>query len=223
MNAPMFTTYRKFIAFAIILMPLVMFAQVNATDDYAHTTVNASAIAIKVLSNDITSNGILKIDKLPLINNGKASVNSDSTEILFTPAKDFKGVALVNYTITDKRGNNDVGLVTIQVSESPSPSSTTLNLFTRPGEKIVFTLPKLMTNVSASGNQGNNDWIGGEGSGVYTFTPRSNVQSPSLAQFSFWGDENGLTKFYEVNINIVGTPISVLLKDDYVYIPINGL
>lgn len=214
MNTPMLKTYRMFIAAAILTMPLCMFAQVQATDDYAHTTVNASAVAIKVLSNDGSTNGVLKIDKIPLYNHGTVALNADSTEIVFTPAQDFAGIALVNYTATDRAGNYDCGLVTVHVSESPLLDNQSIKLFTRPGEKIVFTCPKDM-QVSPSA-QGEASWIYGEGSGVYSFTPFLGVTEPST--FTFFKDG----KFYVVIVDIVGSPIPKFLKDDYVYLPINS-
>lgn len=216
MNTPMLKTYRMFIAAAILTMPLCMFAQVQATDDYAHTTVNASAVAIKVLSNDGSANSVLKIDKIPLYNHGSVAVNADSTEILFTPAQDFKGIALVNYTVTDRAGNYDCGLLTVHVSESPLLANQSVKLFTRPGEKIIFTVPK--GAIYSSGNpQGD---IGDVGSGVFWYLPRREVTSSAI--LTFQKEENGLTKSYDVIIDIVGTSVPEFLKDDYVYMPINS-
>lgn len=221
MNTPMFLTYRRFIAVLISVMPLSLFAQVHAKDDYAHTTVNVSK-AIKVLSNDITTSGILKIDKIVLTNHGTATISSDSTEVLFLPKKDFKGVAWVNYTITDNLGHHDSGLITINVSDE-SLSSQTIKLFTRPGENITFTVPLgfndyVQAEPSPTGFAG---WGIVEGSpkidGVYHFQPRKENYVTSTT-FSF--SKPGQT--LDVVVNVVGTPLPVLLKDDYVYMPING-
>lgn len=222
MNTPMFLTYRRFIAVFISMMPLFLFAQVHAKDDYAHTTVNVSK-AIKVLSNDITTSGILKIDKLVLTNHGTATINSDSTEILFLPEKDFKGVAWVNYTLTDGLGHYTSGLVTINVSEEPLPASQKIQLFTRPGENITFTVPLgfddyVQATPSPTGFAG---WGIAEGlpkiDGVYHFQPRKeNYVTSTTFTFSKPG------KTFDVVVDVVGTPIPVLLKDDYVYMPING-
>ncbi len=222
MNTPMLITYRMFIAAIISTMPLLMFAQVKAADDYAHTTTNASSFGIKVLSNDNASNGILKIDKIPLYNHGTVAVNADSTEIIFTPEKDFKGVALVNYTVTDKNGYYDCGLVTIDVSATPSPAAQVMKLFTRPGEKITFTIPKGFGGAAPTNAQGEAQWVGGEGNGIYSFLPSRNFIGTEPTMFYFNKTENGIYKEYTVYINVVGSPVPVLLKDDYVNIPING-
>ncbi len=220
MNTPMLKTYRMFIAALIATMPLLMFAQVKATDDYAHTLTNASSFGIKVLSNDNASNGILKIDKIPLYNHGTAAVNADSTQIIFTPDKDFKGVALVNYTVTDKNGHYDCGLLTIDVSASPLPSIQTMKLFTRPGEKIVFTVPKDFESTGGIGTAGHdNGWVE---PGVYYFTPNRDNPPSAMVNLLFVKYENGNMKQIDVFINVVGSPVPVLLKDDYVNIPING-
>ena len=219
MNTPMLITYRMFIAAVIATMPLLMFAQIKATDDYAHTTTNAPAFSINVLSNDITTNGVRKIDKIPLYNHGTVAINADSTEIIFTPEKDFKGVALVNYTVTNKNGYYDCGLVTIDVSPSPLPTTQTLKLFTRPGEKITFTVPKEFNDNGGIGTAGNQyGWVS---PGVYYFTPNRN-NPPATVNLLFVKNESNGTKQIDVFINVVGSAIPILLKDDYVNIPING-
>ncbi len=218
MKKPILVTYRILVAVAFAAMPMLAVAQVRAIDDYAHTTVNAAAVSTKVLSNDRTTTGVLKIDKIPLSNNGSANISADGTEIIFKPAKDFKGVALVNYTITDGLGHFDCALLTIDVSPSPLPVDQTIKLFTRPGEKITFTVPKGM---SVSQNaQGDANWINGDGSGVYFYQPRRNVTEPST--FTFDKNENGTQKTYYVEVNVIGSPVSEFLKDDYVYLPINS-
>ena len=222
MNTPMLITYRMYIAAVISIMPLLMFAQVKAADDYAHTTTNASSFNINVLSNDNTTNGIKKIDKIPLYNHGTVAINADSTEIIFTPEKDFKGVALVNYTVTDKRGYYDCGLITIDVTASPLPTTQTLKLFTRPGEKIVFTIPKGFGGFGQSNAQGESQWIGGEGSGVFSFQPSRSFIGTEPTILYFNKTENGILKEFTVLVNVVGSPIPILLKDDYINIPLNG-
>lgn len=218
----MLKTYRMFIAVVISMMPLLMIAQIKATDDYAHTTVNASSLAVKVLLNDTSFSRILKIDKIPLYNHGSAAISSDSTEILFTPEKDFQGVALVNYTVTDKHGYYDCGLLTIDVSAAAAPTSQIMKLFTRPGEKITFTMPKGFGGPGPTNAQGETQWVGGEGSGIYSFIPSRNFVGNEPTTLYFNKTENGIYKEYIVYISVVGTPIPILLKDDYINIPING-
>ena len=218
----MLITYRVFIAALIVTMPLLMFAQIKATDDYAHTTTNAPALSINVVSNDIAANGVQKIDKIPLFNHGTVAINADSTEIIFTPEKDFKGIALVNYTVTNKNGYYDCGLLTIDVSASPLPTTQSLKLFTRPGEKIVFTIPKGFGGFGQSNAQGETQWVGGEGSGIYSFQPSRSFVGTEPTTLYFNKTENGILKEFTVYINVVGSPIPILLKDDYINISING-
>jgi hypothetical protein len=219
MKTPILITYRMFIAALIATMPLLAFAQVRAVDDYAHTTVNAAPFATKVLLNDNTTIGVLKLDKIPLTNNGTATISADRTEIIFTPKKDFKGVALVNYTVTNGLGHFDCGLLTIHVFESILPQTTIVKLFARPNEKIIFTVPKGTSDPNGNA-QGPADWVGGSGSGVYSFKPFANLTDPTV--FTFPKIQNDTTVDYVVIITTVGTPKSELLKDDYVYIPINS-
>jgi hypothetical protein len=222
----MFVTYRRFIAAAISLAPLFLFAQVKAKDDYAHTTVNAATRAVKVLSNDNATTGVLKIDKIPLTNHGKATISADATEILFTPEKDYKGIAWVNYTATDGLGHYDCGLLTINISEQPLQNEQTIKLFTRPGENITFTVPLGCDQIVLSEPTATGDANWGTGpnapyiDGVYHFKPnRENFVS---SNFRFTKLENGLSKTYNVFVDVVGTPLPVFLKDDYVYMPLGN-
>lgn len=219
----MFVTYRRFIAAAISLAPLFLFAQVKAKDDYAHTTVNAATRAIKVLSNDNATTGVLKIDKIPLTNHGTTTINSDATEILFTPEKDFKGIAWVNYTITDGLGHYDCGLVTINISEQPLQNEQTIKLFTRPGENITFTVPEGFNDYVQAYPlpPGFVGWGIAEGlpkiDGVYHFQPNKESSGTSTT-FVFTKPD----KTYNVIVDVVGTPVPTFLKDDYVYMPLGS-
>ena len=215
----MFLTHRRFLAAAILMMPLFVFGQIIAVDDYAHTTVNATTpVAIKVLSNDNPANSVLKLDKLALVNHGQASIVG--SEIRFTPEKDFKGAASVNYTITDSLGNYACGLVTIHVSEPVLPQTQTVKLFTRPGEKIIFTLPRGFDAPAIGNAQGDVVNGFGAGSGVFGFVPYLTFSGDEPIRLSFQKNDNGLTKYFEVELNVLGSPISKFLKDDYVYLPV---
>ncbi|MBL7816271.1 MAG: T9SS type A sorting domain-containing protein [Saprospiraceae bacterium] len=182
-------------------------------------TVNATDFIINVLSNDVTANGVKRLDKIVLSNHGTARISADKSSVVFTPDKDFKGVALVNYTLTDNAGHYDCGLATIHVFESNLPDYQTVKLFTRPGEKIIFTVPK--NTASPSQNpQGAASWVGDPGSGVYYYTPRLDASGES--RFGFLVEQNGLMKSYDVVVDVVDRPVPVFLKDDYVYMPINS-
>jgi Secretion system C-terminal sorting domain/Bacterial Ig domain/Dockerin type I domain len=212
-------------AVAFFVLPLFTSAQIAATDDYAHATMNVVSKTLNVLSNDNDTLGLLKIDNLPLVNHGKATISANKKQILFTPDKDFIGIASINYTITDNVGHHACGLVTIHVSEPLLPATQTIKLYTRPGEKIIFTVPQGCEFSHAEPTPtGETGWgVNGRGSssdGVYVFTP--NTLNYVSGTFIFKRTDNGLEKYYNVFVDVVGTALPQLLKDDYVYIPVNG-
>ena len=149
MNFPMRILYRLMTGTALLALPYFSTAQVTkATDDYVQTTVNAAPITIRVLDNDSVRTGRrLKVDYIPLVNHGKAQITADSSAIEFTPDTDFKGIALVNYTIADG-STFDCGLVVIDVAATPTPNTQEMHLFTRKGKPVRFTVPEGFVNAS---------------------------------------------------------------------------
>jgi hypothetical protein len=219
MNFPMRILYRLMTGTALLALPYFSTAQVTkATDDYVQTTVNAAPITIRVLDNDSVRTGRrLTVDYLPLVNHGKAQITADSTAIEFTPDTDFKGIALVNYTIADGDGTFDCGLVVVDVAATPTPNSQEMHLFTRKGKPIRFTVPDGFVNASTL--QGAAIETVNGYTGVYDFVP-----NPSLSgvfDLLFNKLENGVSKEFRVQIEVLNAPLKALyLQDDYTTSPI---
>jgi hypothetical protein len=214
--------YRLMSGTALLALPYFSTAQVTkASDDYAQTQVNAAPITIRVLDNDSAANGRrLKVDYIPLVNHGTARITADSSAILFTPEPDFKGIALVNYTIADGDGTFDCGLVVIDVAATPTPTSQEMNLFTRKGRPVRFTVPTGFLNASTL--QGATVEKVRNLEGVYEFTP-----NPTLIgtfDLLFNKSDNGVTKDFSVHIEVLNAlPLPVYLKDHYIATPVNEL
>jgi hypothetical protein len=211
--------YRLMTGTALLALPYFSTAQVTkATDDYVQTTVNAAPITIRVLDNDSVRRGRrLTVDYLPLVNHGKAQITADSLAIEFTPDTDFKGIALVNYTIADGGGTYDCGLVVIDVAATPTPNTQEMHLFTRKGKPVRFTVPEGFVNASTL-QGGTIETVNGY-TGVYNFVP-----NPSLSgvfELLFNKLENGVNKEFRVQIEVLNAPVkAVYLQDDYPTTPI---
>ena len=213
--------HRLMSATALLALPIFSTAQVTkAVDDYAQMQVNATPMTISVLSNDSVRQGRrLKVDFIPLVNHGTARITADSLAIEFTPEPNFKGVALVNYTIADGDGTFDCGLVVIDVAATPTPNSQEMNLFTRKGKPVRFTVPMGFLNVSTL--QGATVEKVRNLEGVYEFTP-----NPTLIgtfDLLFNKSENGVNKDFRVSVEVLNArPTPIYLKDQYVSTPIDG-
>jgi hypothetical protein len=221
MNFPMRIVYRFLSGAALLSMPYFSTAQVTkATDDYVQTTVNATPITIRVLDNDSVRNGRrLKVDYIPLINHGKAIITADSSAIEFTPERDFRGIALINYTISDGDGAYDCGLAVIDVASTPTPNSQEMNLFTRKGRAVRFTMPNGFSSAGSVSN-GRVEMVRGF-AGVYQFVPNADITGRFDLLFN--KIENGIAKDFHVIVEVLNAPaIPVYLKDQYHTINING-
>lgn len=95
-----------------------------ANDDTATTSLN-TAVIVPVLANDTDVDGdVLSISGDPVVVGGAAvgvvAANPDGT-ITFTPATDFVGEAVINYTVADPDGLTDDAVVTVTVEAPPPP------------------------------------------------------------------------------------------------------
>jgi Secretion system C-terminal sorting domain/Bacterial Ig domain len=221
MNFPMRILYRLMSGTALLALPYFSTAQVTkATDDYVQTLVNASPITIRVLDNDSVRNGQrLKVDYIPLVNHGKARITADSTAIEFTPDRDFKGIALINYTIGDGGGIYDCGLVVVDIVGNPTPNSQEMNLFTRKGKSVRFTVPEGFVNSSTL--QGARvEKVNGHTT-VYQFVPNPTLIGTFDLLFNKL--ENGVTKEFHVQVEVLtAPPVPVYLVDQYRSTPLNS-
>ena len=221
MNFPMRILYRLMTGTALLALPYLSTAQVTkATDDYAQTLVNAASITIRVLDNDsVVSGRRLRVDYIPLVNHGKAQITADSSAIEFTPEPDFKGIALVNYTIADGSGAFDCGLVVVDVAATPTPNSQQMNLFTRKGRSVRFTIPTGFVNASIL--QGATVEAVNGYTGVYEFTP--NASLTGMFELLFSKLENGIAKEFHVIVEVLKAPaVPIYAKNLYPSITIGG-
>jgi hypothetical protein len=214
-TSPVFTP--EYLKFEVHIAPSL----VTAVYDYATTTVGQS-VTIDVLDNDYSSNGVLILRNIPLVNHGTASINGDAID--FTPAPGFEGLAYLNYVVCDDIGTCDNGTASVFVLGTDPPQSDTTILFTRKNKSQVVFVPPAY------------NLIGGPYSGTYddtdeipTYTPDTDFIGDDYLNFDF----NGVLKvikmttldlednYFAFDDQVFMTPyegeieINVLANDEY--------
>ncbi len=129
----------------------ISLAQIIANHDYAFGTVNTTT-TVPVISNDFSSNGILQLTAIPLVNNGNATFNAGSGAIQFTPTADFEGIAYINYIVCNGYGLCDNGTVTIQILGNNAMTNDTLTIFTKKNRPQVILVPNTFQIANAPAN-----------------------------------------------------------------------
>jgi hypothetical protein len=204
-NGPFFTY--EYLKFKIHVAPSL----VNAVHDYATTSINQS-VTVNVLNNDFSSNGVLNLISIPLVNHGSATFNPGDSTITFIPNADFEGIAYLNYVVCDDIGTCDNGTVSIFVEGPGAAVTDTTRLFTRKNKSQVVFVPPAYT------------LVGGPSNGTYSSLGQVPVYSPDT---DFIGkdyldfDYNGVAKVIEMSV--LDLEENGYAFDDYSYItPYSG-
>lgn len=201
-----FPLYIEYVALELHVKPSI----VKAENDYVAGPAGAVFANINVLDNDSTTIGGLKVKRIALLNDGAASLSSDSTKINFTPEAGFTGVAGVIYTVCDPAGSCDQGMLLIRVKENPVVNDT----FNIPmGEAEM--LPVILPDLNYSLNQGpSNGTISNHTNLVFHYEPDNNFHG--LDSFSFTGPGGAEAVYY---IDVVNKPTpNRFAKEDVAYI-----
>lgn len=185
----------------------VLPAQVDAVRDYVVTNVN-TPVQISVLANDFSSNGVLILSAIPVVNSGSASFVPGNASLTFTPAPGFHGLTHLNYVVCDGAGTCDNGTVSITVMD-PAPVSTTdtMRIFTKKNQEQVVLIPSMYTLV-----QGPSHGIFNASGDVPLYTPANNYVGLDFLRF----EHNGMTTVVEVNV--LNLQNNTFAFDDYAYI-----
>ncbi len=117
-----------------------------AVNDSTNTVLNTS-VAVHVLVNDSDPDG----DALTIISvsptNGTAIISG--TNVVFTPATNFLGIATVGYTITDGFGGTNSAVITISLlNQTP----IAVNDFASTPKNVSVTIPALANDSDPDGN-----------------------------------------------------------------------
>ncbi|MGB3637263.1 MAG: cadherin-like domain-containing protein [Rivularia sp. (in: cyanobacteria)] len=150
-----------------------------ATDDVVTASQNTAVIipVANLLGNDTDKNG----DSLTItaVNNaigGTATLNDNGTiddsgddTIIFTPNQDFYGNANFEYTVSDRQGGTDVGLVTVMIPNNIEGTNSDDNLTGTDNKDIIRglkgndTLKGFAGGDILNGGKGNDEIFGNAG------------------------------------------------------------
>jgi hypothetical protein len=201
MNAPVLNILRKvFAAGCLAALPTLASAQtVKAVDDIAHTQMN-KPVTINVIQNDNNAaGGGLILDRIVLVNNGKAKITDNQIE--FTPDPDYKGAAMINYTV---RGVNtqqySSALVYVDISERPLLEYQEMKVFVEENKRSRFTLPLGYDLVSAPQN-GAVNFAASEINKEWSYRPNPGFRGTEFVTFST--TEGGETKLFDVEFEVL--------------------
>lgn len=178
-------------------------ANLVANHDYTFASKN-TPISVNVLTNDISSNGVLNLTTIPLVNNGIATINGST--IQFTPAPDFEGLAYFNYVVCNGSGLCDNGTVTIQVLGENVIKSDTLRVFTKKNQSQVILIPNSFTLATNPANGTYN--TAGD---APTYTPNAGFTGTDYIRFQ----SGNVTKWVEMVV--LNAEPNTLAFDDEVY------
>lgn len=212
MNTPFYNISRLFVAAALVTMPAATQAQsfqgVEAQLDVAHTIKNQTVV-IDVTRNDYESpwSGTLHLDKVVLQNHGEASI--ENGKILFTPAPDFKGSALINYTVCNDLKQCDCGLAIVEVSDNPMPTFQEMKIFALEDATVTFTLPLGFTLIESSKRGSVNPTAQ---LGEWEYKPNTQMVGFDNCLFTFT-DTDGTIKGYEVKFEVLKKPLQYVSND----------
>ena len=200
------TYHAVYVTLELLVVPSV----VQAVDDYAHT-VEDQSVTIDVLANDWADVGILQIADVPLVNNGDFVLNVDSTEVTFTPAPGFSGLAHFNYSICDNYGVCDVAKVSIVVDPASMPVVSDLEIMT-PQERPIEILAELdgYTLVSAPAY----GTIDNTSEDYHIYIPDAGVVDV-FDNFTYELDDNGTIYQQNVQVHILDIAVpNTFVRDD---------
>lgn len=209
MNIPFHDISRLFVAVVLTTIPALINAQsVEAKLDVAHTVKNQQVV-IDVLRNDIEnpSSGTLFLDKIVLQNHGKAIV--ENGKITFTPDIDFRGAALVNYTVCNSLKQCDCGLAIIEVSNDPKPTYQEIKIFALSDATTTFALPlgfQLQTSPQHGYITPTNQ------AGEWEYRSTGNFTGYDNTMFVIT-EPDGTVKGYEVKFEVLKKPAQYVVND----------
>lgn len=212
MKTPFSNISRLFVVAALGIMPAAMEAQsfegVEAQLDVVHTIKN-QPVVLDVINNDFESpwTGTLHLDKVVLQNHGEAIIQNG--KIVFTPSPDFKGSALINYTVCNDFKKCDCGLAIVEVSDDPMPVYQEMKIFALEDATVTFTLPLGFTVKQAALRGTVNPTVQ---LGEWEYKPNPQMVGVDNAVFSLKAAD-GSIKEYEVRFEVLKKPLQYVIND----------
>lgn len=170
-----------------------------AEDDTASTDEDTAVTITDALDNDTDADG----DTLTIISAtvpaDQGTVTTDGTDLFFTPAENFNGVAEITYTISDGNGGTDTAKVDVTVNavnddpdavdDSDSTEFETeveINLLANDTDVDGDTLT--VTSATVPADQGSLVEVS---NGVYTFTPAAGFEGTATVSYTVSDGQGG--------------------------------
>ncbi|MFN4081669.1 MAG: Ig-like domain-containing protein [Saprospiraceae bacterium] len=202
--------YYQYRAFEVAVKPSLL----KAGADYAYTPVN-TPVSIPVLDNDQSSHPPVSLSFVALSNQGVAEIQG--SELLFTPASGFKGVAHVVYSVCDAAGNCEHGHVNIYVHPAHPPVNDTVWINASVRKPYEFPLRRDGYVLHQPPSKGSASILNNRS---VRYTPNSGASGADV--FRLLRAENGDTVIQTVLVKIYASPpVNYSAIDDYVSTPRN--
>ncbi len=87
----------------------------TTNDDTLTVAEDSNLRRIDVTENDIANGGTLLLLELSYSGDGVVAINSDGVSVNYTPAADFNGIEIINYTVTNGT-DSAIGILTVTVT-----------------------------------------------------------------------------------------------------------
>jgi hypothetical protein len=192
-----------------------------AVDDVVDDVLEdqTTPVEIDVLANDTTNEAgeTLSIDSFtpPPASMGTVTLNNDETRLLFTPAPNFNGQATFTYIVSDGRGGEDEGTVTVNVTPVADPPDAIDDSRTIAEDSGAVEIDVLandlggdvqLMNVTITTTQPSVGTVGLTSDGRrVVFTPAANFFGTALFEYTIDGG-GGLTDTATVTVTV--TPVN---------------
>ncbi|MDD2989865.1 MAG: retention module-containing protein, partial [Zoogloea sp.] len=202
------------------------------------TTLENTPVTVPVLGNDSDPEGdpltVTSATVDPAL--GSVAINPDGT-LTFTPAPNFNGPVVINYTISDGQGGTATSTVTVNVTpDNTAPVANPDSATTLEDQPITVNVlgndsdpdgdPLSVTGATVDPAKGT---VSVNPDGTLTFTPAANINGPVVVTYTI-ADGNGGTATSTVTIDVtpqndapVATPdTATTLEDQPVTVSVLG-
>ncbi|WP_197465357.1 Ig-like domain-containing protein [Marinomonas sp. TW1] len=205
----------------------------NGGSDTARVTISVSAVEDSPVANDSTatveedSSVIIDVlanaadpdgDPLTIVSASvpasQGSVSIVDGKLVFTPAENFNGEAIITYTIEDDKGNSDSATVSVTVNsvqDAPVVNNTNTSITVDEGGSVVIDVLSnvsdadgdTVTVTSSSSNQGQVQILDNK----VVFTPASNFSGNATITYTVSDGVNSTT----ASVTVIVIPNEILL------------
>jgi len=180
-------------------------------EDDTGATVEDTAVTLDVVDNDSDVDGDTLTVTNPVLESGQGTVSISNNTLIFVPADNFNGEAIITYSIEDGNGGSDTARVTVSVSaveDSPVANDSTATV-EEDGSVIIDVLanaadpdgdPLTIVSASVPASQGSVSIVDGK----LVFTPAENFNGEATITYTIEDDKgNSDSAVVSVTVNSV--------------------